>query len=1041
LINTKIKLEKVNRELALLNNINDIILRVHDENSLLDLVCESIVEHGQYKLAWICFQPDENDTLKKVVPLASSGSIEYLNSINISLSDGELSKGPTASVLLKGITVITNDVNRSESFQPWLEKAKKFNIASSIVLPLNFKLNDEINGAINIYSDRIDAFDEHEADVLKRIAENISLAIQNIRTKHQNENSQKELEKRVNELAIIYQLSQLLKDENTDITSLFYEIIELFSFSNYHNKIIGIQIDYDNQYFETPQFQKSNKNLVFVLSSKFKKKGHIEIYCLKEHENNEKLQTEIKSLIFTIVNGIEEFLNKKFDREALALSEANFRGAFEYSAIGMCLVSLDGKWIKVNKEMCQIIGYDEDELLQRESKDITHIDFHKSDLQFVNQLLTGEKEYYRTEKKYIHKSGREIWVEINVALIKDEFGKPLYFVDQVEDITNDKLMANQLKENVEILKLFVENSPATLAMFDVNMNYIQVSNRWYEDFNIIDKSIIGKNLYEVIPTITEEWKTFYKRCLAGETLSKNDDYFTRNDGTKEWINWEIHPWHKADGSIGGIIKFAQIITKIKESELKFKNLVEDTIVSVYILQDSKLVYVNPNLCNESGYSEDELLGAYFAQFIHHEDLNKVEQQIKERINGTNSSGRYEIRIKKKNGDYDWFEILGAVTVYNRAPAIIGTLINITEKRKIFDELSVSEANLKSIFNNSNIGYMLVDINFKIITINTFLKNQFLSDNGINIVEGISIIDQLPENRKNRTIELFKKCIDTKETIHTTSSYSNIPKYYSTSLIPVLNHDEVISFCLTSIDITKEKLIELEREKIIAELIQKNNDLEQFAHIVSHNIRGPLASILGLNNLLKDPNSIDHRDYIIDGINTSSEKLDSVLKDLNEILKLKREISENKKKIILTKLIKEVKGGILQLIITTGASIEFNFEKADTIYTIKSYILNIFHNILVNAIKFTPNNRYPCIKIWSEINDEKILIHFKDNGMGIDMKMNGEKVFKLYSRFHNKIEGKGIGLFMTKTQVEAIGGKITLSSEFNIGTHVTISLPI
>lgn len=110
-------------------------------------------------------------------------------------------------------------------------------------------------------------------------------------------------------------------------------------------------------------------------------------------------------------------------------------------------------------------------------------------------------------------------------------------------------------------------------------------------------------------------------------------------------------------------------------------------------------------------------------------------------------------------------------------------------------------------------------------------------------------------------------------------------------------------------------------------------------------------------------------------------------------------------------------------------------------TIKSYLYSIFYNLISNSIKYKQTNKAPVIQIKNTIDKEKIIISYVDNGLGIYLKQHGEKLFGLYKRFHLHIEGKGLGLFMVKTQVEVLGGNIHVKSEPNVGTEFIIELPL
>lgn len=124
---------------------------------------------------------------------------------------------------------------------------------------------------------------------------------------------------------------------------------------------------------------------------------------------------------------------------ALQESEERFRGAFQTAAIGMAIVDLNRQWLKVNQALCDMLGYREQELLTVTAQDITCPEHLDSDLQYVNALLSGDIQYYRVEKRYIHKNKHTIWILLSVSLVKNASGQPLHFVFQIENITDRKI--------------------------------------------------------------------------------------------------------------------------------------------------------------------------------------------------------------------------------------------------------------------------------------------------------------------------------------------------------------------------------------------------------------------------------------------------------------------------------------------------------------------------------------------------------------------------------------------------------------------------
>jgi PAS domain S-box-containing protein len=129
-----------------------------------------------------------------------------------------------------------------------------------------------------------------------------------------------------------------------------------------------------------------------------------------------------------------------------------FQNAFEFAAIGMALVSTEGKWLRVNRAICEITGYNEAELLKRTFQEITHPDDLDLDLENVRKMLASEIDTYQMEKRYFHKNGSIVWVLLSVSLVRTESGEPLFFISQIQDITRQKTSEQQLAKAVAEIK-------------------------------------------------------------------------------------------------------------------------------------------------------------------------------------------------------------------------------------------------------------------------------------------------------------------------------------------------------------------------------------------------------------------------------------------------------------------------------------------------------------------------------------------------------------------------------------------------------------
>ena len=242
------------------------------------------------------------------------------------------------------------------------------------------------------------------------------------------------------------------------------------------------------------------------------------------------------------------------------------------------------------------------------------------------------------------------------------------------------------------------------------------------------------------------------------------------------------------------------------------------------------------------------------------------------------------------------------------------------------------------------------------------------------------------------------------------------------------------------DITAQKKSELEREQLIRELSNKYNQLMQFNYIVSHNLRAPVAHILGLGKLLHTDINATDKETTLEYIQEAALALDDLLQDLNVILSTRSMLNEKTETFLLADVVRTVCNNLQNEIKKSNAVIETNIHpQAAEIVSIKSYIQSAIFNLITNAIKYKSPERTPVIRIEATRCDGKTVITVADNGMGINLGTHGDRLFGLYNRFHPEHEGKGLGLYMTKTQMESLGGQITVESTEGVGTTFIITL--
>jgi len=377
--------------------------------------------------------------------------------------------------------------------------------------------------------------------------------------------------------------------------------------------------------------------------------------------------------------------------------------------------------------------------------------------------------------------------------------------------------------------------------------------------------------------------------------------------------------------------------------------------------------------------------------------------------------------------------------------LIDTLAELFEvqynKRVAYNALVRSEANLLAVFENTDVGHLLLDRNLNVVAFNRRFQTGYEKSLQTPLEVEQNYLQRLAPESRESVSQHYAEVFRTKQPIEydTKLDIDGVEKYLTINVAPVLNRGRVDGLCVSVSDITRRKLLELEREKMIADLMQRNTDLEQFAYIVSHNLRTPVANIIGLAGLLDDALPEATRKQYLSSLGASVKRLDDVIKDLNEILQVRRQVNENKVQVDFNALVTNIKTSISQLLERTNTEIQTDFADATGMLTISSYINSIFYNFISNSIKYAHPSRTPKIKISSATEDSRVVLRFADNGAGIDMEKHGKHVFGLYKRFDVAKEGKGIGLFMTKTQVETLGGKINVESKPGVGTEFIVTL--
>jgi len=409
---------------------------------------------------------------------------------------------------------------------------------------------------------------------------------------------------------------------------------------------------------------------------------------------NEELEERVAERSAELLNLLEKFKE----------SESRFRAAFEFSAIGMALVSLEGNWLKVNKRFCDMVGYTEQELLSLSFVDITHSDDIGGGINLIEKVAISESRAYHIEKRYLNKNGAVVWANVNMAAVNDNGGKPLYLVSQIEDITTSKIIEDQLKKSEEKYHSLIEHASDAIYLLDYEGNFTDANESMCKMTGYTKDELLQKNIEELIdpeqlktdPVIHGPRKLEQPIIRERRLVHKNGLIFSVE------INVKMFPDNKVLIIARDITDRKKMEAELRDAEIKFRTLAEKSMVGVYISQKERFIYVNPRFAEIFGYEPHELINTAESAvdlIISDEDRDTVWNNVQARYKGNIDIVNYEVSGKKKDGSLNRIEFYGSRVIINGEPSIIGTMLDITERKRA-EEIILREKTLSDSLINS-----------------------------------------------------------------------------------------------------------------------------------------------------------------------------------------------------------------------------------------------------------------------------------------------------------------------------------------------------
>ena len=485
--------------------------------------------------------------------------------------------------------------------------------------------------------------------------------------------------------------------------------------------------------------------------------------------------------------------------------------------------------------------------------------------------------------------------------------------------------------------------------------------------------------------------------------------------------------------------------KLLKNELKFKTIFEQASIGCAIIEaeTGAVLQANKKFNAMLGYTNEEINRIGIALLTHPDDLEKnllnINRLNKRLINEYFSEKRY----LTKSGKTIWINLtISPLWENNENPtSYIAFIKDVTDRKEAEASIKKSQSRFKSLIDTID-GIVW---EFDLVT----MKSTFVSKKTEHIL-GYSVGDfrDIPDfwedhiHPEDREYAIALSAKENKNYTNRVFEYRMISKSGKVVWIrDIMNYvfedgNPVISRGIM-IDITIMKEAENDLNTSLQLVTEQNKRLLNFSYIVSHNLRSHTSNIESIIYLIESVETEDERNEMMHLLKSVSNSLDDTMIHLNEVVNINTNINLVTKPLILNDYINKTKEILSEQIQLNNVLFVTNIPDDATIFYNSAYLESIIYNLVSNAIRYKHLDRKLIITINLYKENGKDVVEFKDNGIGIDLGRNGNKIFGMYKTFSNNSDARGIGLFITKNQIDAMGGNITVESEINVGSTFKI----
>jgi len=721
-----------------------------------------------------------------------------------------------------------------------------------------------------------------------------------------------------------------------------------------------------------------------------------------------------------------------------------------------CFISFDKQWIVTywNKATEKLLKHNREEVL---GKNIWSIfpNANKFKLYDYCQKAMNEKVQAQFEEYF---PNAEVWVDFSVFPTED--GVTIY----IRNITDVKRRANEILESKNNQAALINSTKDLIWSIDANLRLLSFNAAYAGRI----ESTAGFTPYEGLklpvqsahaPGNPVNWEQYYKKALQGEAFSVDEVFLDPKSGTMKRAEVTFNPIYSVNGkTIKGVACYSHDITQrikyqmlIEEQNAKLKSNEEylqkisgklkkvlDSSLDVICSVDSAGNFVQVSEASRSvwGYSPEELIGTSYFSLVDSETLDATVQAAKGIIEGKSINNFENVSLHKDGTpkpmmwSANWDEEEQTMFCVARdASSIVAAEKLKSQSQERIASLLQKGADMVGIIDQSA-NYTYVSPNVKSIL--GYEVDELLKINAMSIIH--------PDDLST-TLEKLQLVLSGEEVRLTAFRFKHASgewRWMETVATNQIDNPAINGIVINSRDITTRKQIENERELMIKELLKSNADLKQFSFITSHNLRAPLSNIIGILNIVDYDSLTAYNREMLKMMDTSAKQLGQTIDDLAKILIIKNNINTEITEVDVEESFKEVNKIFLNTLNDFCSRTITDFRVKQIPFN-KTYFESILVNLISNSIKYRSEKRNLVITIASYRDGSgNTILKFCDNGTGIDLRRHKNHVFGLYQRFHDKSEGQGLGLFIIKSQIVALGGKIEVDSEPDNGTTFTIT---